>query len=90
MSRYKNGNPKRQSRFICLSCMKENMLASGIQRKLQREKGHIKDLYCLNCQQICKCCEVRYCDSFNDVYNYASEIRGTYYPDIENNTVKVV
>lgn len=24
MSRYKNGNPKRQSKFICLHCMKEN------------------------------------------------------------------
>ena len=26
MSRYKNGNPKRQSRFICLQCLQENKL----------------------------------------------------------------
>ncbi len=30
MSRYKNGNPKRQSRFICMKCMQENMLAKGV------------------------------------------------------------
>lgn len=39
MSRYKNGNPKHASRFICMKCMQENMLARGIQRqKTKRTK----------------------------------------------------
>ena len=42
------GNPKKMSRFICCKCLKENQLGSGIQRANQREKGHIKDLTCLN------------------------------------------
>lgn len=78
MSRYKNGNPKRQSRFICLQCLQENRLAQGIQRKSQREKFHIKDLYCLSCRKICKCVEVRYCDSFDEVMDKAKELSKIY------------
>jgi len=33
-----------------MKCMNENMLASGIQRQRQRERKHIKDLYCLKCR----------------------------------------
>ena len=84
MSRYKNGNPKRQSRFICLSCMRENLIVSGIQRRSQREREHIKDLYCLNCKKLCKCCEVRYCDIYDEVYEKALTIRNSYYPEKEN------
>lgn len=80
MSRYKNGNPKRQSRFICLSCLQENKLAQGIQRKSQRKKFHIKDLTCLNCDgKICKCIEVRYCDSFDEVMEKAIKLSQVYY-----------
>ena len=81
MSRYKNGNPKRQSRFICLKCMQENMLANGIQRKKQREKGHIKNLYCLKCQEITYNHEVRYCDSYTEAYEHAKQIRENYYTE---------
>lgn len=42
MSRYKNGNPKHASRFICMKCMNENMLARGIQRQKQRETKRTK------------------------------------------------
>lgn len=44
MSKRKWGYPKYGSRFICLSCMKENQLGAGIQRiHGQREEGHIKE-----------------------------------------------
>ena len=79
MSRYKNGNPKRQSRFICLSCLQENKLAQGIQRKSQREKFHIKDLYYLSCGKICKCVEIRFCDSFDEVMEKAIKLSQVYY-----------
>lgn len=76
----RNGYPKRSSRFICLSCLQENKLAQGIQRKSQRKKFHVKDLTCLNCDgEICKCIEVRYCDSFNEVMDKAKELSKIYY-----------
>lgn len=79
MCRYKSGNPKRSSRFICLSCMTENQLAQGIQRKLQREKYHVKNLYCLKCRTETKNIELRYCDSYEDVFDKALKIRSKYY-----------
>lgn len=71
------GNPKKSSRFICCKCLKENQLGSGIQRANQREKGHIKDLTCLNpgCNgDITKNIEVRYCDSFDEMMHKAEEL----------------
>ena len=86
----KTGNPKRSSRFICLSCLQENTLAQGIQRKSQRKKFHIKDLTCLNCdRKICKCIEVRYCDSFDEVMEKAKEMSKMYYSTENNNSRKV-
>jgi hypothetical protein len=41
----KNGNPKKRSEFICLSCGR--IIMDGIQRPRQREKDHIKDLFCV-------------------------------------------
>ena len=81
MSRYKNGNPKRQSRFICLKCLNENMLARGIQRKCQREKEHVKNLFCLSCKMITYNEEVRYCDSYDEIYELAKKKRENYYID---------
>ena len=80
--KYKNGNPKRASRFICCKCLKENQIGSGIQRANQREKGHIKDLTCINpgCNgDITKNIEVRYCDSFDEMMEYAEELHNEYY-----------
>ena len=88
MCRCKNGNPKRQSRFICLKCLDENTLAQGIQRKIQREKYHIKDLYCIKCRTETKNIEIRYCDSLDDVYEEAIRIRPQYYSDNEENNVE--
>lgn len=80
--KYKNGNPKHASRFICMKCMQENMLARGIQRKQQREKFHIKDLTCILCGGIeTKNMEVRYCDDYKDIYAKALEKRENYYID---------
>ena len=76
------GNPKKQSRFICLHCQKENLIGVGIQRDHQRKKGHIKDLTCINpgCNGIVtKNLEVRYCDDFEDMMLKASELHEVYY-----------
>lgn len=82
MCRYNMGNPKKQSRFICLRCLNENHVGSGIQRSNQREKGHIKDLTCINqgCNgTITKNIEVRYCDDFNEIMGKAEELHREYY-----------
>jgi hypothetical protein len=82
MSRCKSGNPKRQSRFICMKCMNENMLARGIQRKRQREKFHVKDLTCMLCSgNETKNMEVRYCDDYKEIYEKALEKRENYYTE---------
>lgn len=81
MSRYKNGNPKHASRFICMKCMNENMLARGIQRQKQREQKHVKDLYCLKCGEVTKCIEVRFCDSYEEIFEAAKIKRENYYID---------
>lgn len=75
------GNPKKQSRFICLHCLEENQIGSGIQRSNQREKGHIKDLYCLQCQAVTKNLEVRYCDNYQEMMEKAEELYRKYYKE---------
>ena len=40
--RYKNGNPKKCSRFICLHCLQENFVVDGLQRRHQRPNNHVK------------------------------------------------
>ena len=83
MCRYRMGNPKKMSRFICCKCMKENYVGFGIQRGgRQREKNHIKDLTCLNrgCDgMITKNLEVRYCDSFQEMMDKAEKLHIRYY-----------
>lgn len=81
LGRYKNGNPKYASRFICMRCMSENMLARGIQRQRQRERKHVKDLYCLKCREVTKCIEVRFCDSYEEIFEAAKIKRENYYID---------
>lgn len=79
MKQCKYGNPKRKSRFICLKCMKENMVGQGIQRYNQREMNHIKDLYCIYCKIVTKNLEVRHCDIFTDKMEYAIILQKEYY-----------
>lgn len=79
MCRYKMGNPKKQSQFICLKHLGINHLGDGIQRNKQREKGHVKDLHCPVCKETVKCLEVRYCDWLEEMMNKAKDLHLEYY-----------
>lgn len=82
--RYKNGDPKKASRFICLRCLQENKIGLGIQRRgKQREKNHVKSMWCIHCQEFDATynLEVRYCDTFDDKMKQAVKIRSKYYSD---------
>lgn len=80
----KMGNPKKSSRFICLSHIGENYVGSGIQRgRFQREKKHIKDLYCCQCKKVTKNLEVRYCDDFQKMMDASFDLHFKYYSDLE-------
>ena len=71
MCRCRMGNPKKMSRFICLKCLQIGI--PGIQRKSQREKYHIKDLFCTYCKQETKHIEIRHCDWIDEVMSKAEE-----------------
>lgn len=75
------GNPKKKSRWICCRCLKENFVGDGIQRKSQREKGHIKDLTCMctGLTETTKNIEIRYCDSFEEMMDKAEKLHIEYY-----------
>lgn len=81
MCRCRMGNPKKMSRFICIRCLKENVVGQNIQRKSQREKGHVKDLICLctGLQDITKNVEVRYCDNFQEMMIKAENLHKEIY-----------
>ena len=73
--RYKNGNPKRASHFICCKCLRDNHIGDGIQRGgRQREKGHKKTLYCLYCQERTINQEVRWCDDYLEMMDLAMQV----------------
>lgn len=65
--------------------MGENQLGAGIQRSKQREKFHVKDLWCPVCLSIRKCIEVRWCDTYDEIYDKAVELREEYYPEETEN-----
>lgn len=71
------GNPKRSSRFICCKCLQVGI--PGIQRKSQREKFHVKDLFCPHCQIETKHIEIRHCDWIEEVMSKAEELHREYY-----------
>ena len=77
MCRCRMGNPKKMSRFICLKCLQVGI--PGIQRKSQREKYHVKDLFCCTCQEETKHVEIRYCDWIDEVMEKAEELHREYY-----------
>ena len=77
MCRCRMGNPKKMSRFICLKCLQVGI--TGIQRKSQREKYHVKDLFCVYCKQETKHIEVRHCDWIGEVMMRAEELHREYY-----------
>lgn len=77
----RNGNSKRASRFLCIKHMGENYIGAGIQRSNQREKWHVKDLYCMFCKCITKNMEIRWCDTYEEIYNKAINVRNKYYKE---------
>lgn len=80
MSRGKYGNPKTASRFICCKHLGENCIGQGIQRgSRQREKYHIKDLFCLQCACVTKCIEWRWCDDYEKVMEQADKLHKEIY-----------
>ena len=74
------GNPKRSSRFICLSHLGINEIGNGIQRSNQRELGHIKDNVCSHCGEV-KTMEVRHCDYLPDIMKKAIRKHNELYND---------
>ena len=72
----KNGNPKKKSEFICLSCGR--IIMDGIQRPRQREKDHIKDLFCVFEGKDVKSIEVRWCDDVNEIRAKIPELKREY------------
>ena len=85
------GNPKKSSKFLCLSCMQINQLGAGIQRGGHtREKYHIKDLTCFNkpcCGKQTKNIEIRWCDDYLEVYDKALKSREQYYSNKTENNI---
>ena len=82
MNRVRYGNPKKKSRFICLKCGRMDGTLDGIQRiHGAREKGHIKDMYCVHCRGTTKCLEVRYCDYLPDMIIRSENLRPKYYSE---------
>ena len=79
--KYKNGNPKRSSSFICLKCLYWKFTyIQGIQRSNQRELGHIKDNVCSHCGEV-KTMEVRHCDYLPDIMKKAIRKHNELYND---------
>lgn len=77
----RNGNGKKASEFICLSCLDwKTVYIRDIQRPQQREPFHIKNNSCLRCGDV-KTMEVRYCDYLPDVMKEAIKKHNEDYND---------
>ena len=50
-----------------------------MQRKSQREKFHVKDLFCCNCQMETKHIEIRHCDWLEEIKDKAEKLHIEYY-----------
>ena len=76
-------NSSRSSNFICLKCLQLGI--KGIQRgPRQRERFHVKDLFCIYCLKTTKQIEMRYCDYFPEVMAEAKQLQMKYYGGDEN------
>lgn len=60
--------------------MKICWLEESRDRDKENEK-HVKDLYCLTCGEITKCIEVRFCDSYEEIFEAAKIKRENYYTE---------
>lgn len=81
----RNGHPERSSKFICLRCLRENQVGSGIPRPNTKEKDHVKDIVCLctHLEMKTKNLEVRWCDDIGERMIRAMQLKPKYYD--ENN-----
>ncbi|RHP24422.1 hypothetical protein DWZ63_10740 [Clostridium sp. AF34-13] len=81
----RNGHPERSSKFICLRCLRENQVGSGIPRSNTKEKDHVKDIICLctHLEMKTKNLEVRWCDDMGERMRRAMQLKSKYYD--ENN-----
>lgn len=66
-----------QSRFVCLKC--KQLGISGIMRKSQRSKNHIKDMFCCTCKDTTKHLEVRYFEHIVDKEDVINHYHEMYY-----------
>ena len=51
----------------------------GIQLKSQREKFHLKELFCICCQMETKHIEIRHCDWLEEIKDKAEKLHIEYY-----------
>lgn len=56
-----NGKSITESDFYCTVCGRRGLMLPRRAGK-QRNKGHIKHMWCIHCRQICPHLEVRDCD----------------------------
>ena len=79
--KYKNGNPKRASSFICLKCLDWKFTyIQGIQRSKQGELGHIREHVGSHCGEV-KTMEGRNCDDLPDIMKKAIRKHNELYDD---------
>lgn len=74
------GNPKKKSSFVCLRCKRKDGTIDGIQRLHgQREKMHVKDMYCCHCKMEIKALEIRYNDYLPELEEVIEELHEEFY-----------
>ena len=65
-----------------------NHVADGIQRGgKQRETNHIKDIFCIECNAIEKCLEIRYCDWLEEMMDRAEKLHIEYYGKVDEHDI---
>lgn len=88
-SKIKVGTPTKASKFICLKCLQADLTTcDGIQRRHeQRNKNHIKDMWCCRCKENVKTLEVRFFDNYEQKMILARRKRPIYYEFVNGDYV---
>jgi hypothetical protein len=63
--------------FYCCKCGRKGISLPRTGRV--REKFHIKDLYCIHCEEVTKHIEIRFCDDELEVLDKLKEVQLEYY-----------